>query len=917
MNTPSRSETPSRCSIASTCAQSPHFSRGRGSSLPASLVSFFTVCSQLEICISPILTAAGLVIEFLQLVALFINPQFSWSRAVSSHLAYAVYAVLLPLFDPLWIPDTTVAAIVFFWIVQAIFFFVVVTFVSCYLSQHNQFSTTVQVVESYVVHAMSSFLWMPVAHLLLSFMVCDSEHNRMFWYSSDFTCRGGFAISHLVFGILGLICHSVMGFVTCGMLFDDQISSKCWMARPHSMAALSYATLRLLYCITFHTLLSSGYRQSFAIVVLVGSCWYVLLECGTLPVFRSYISRLRCGFHLCVAWVALLAAITPSVENEDRWIDGGSGSAIALAVGLPVLFCVGLLLPSIRVNRKLADALAMVRRGVFVNDTIPCYPHFLPRSDLTFSPHKALEAELNPQANAEQNLQPRNVSFKDEQETANEEPASVILRPFINCVVLPTDVELSTRFLPECASLQHNSQSALPGATLAFAFRLYTKGIVKFHRSFIVSLHFAHFLLQYARRPHLALNETEGIASRADLLSAVTLYGTYKLQTKIRTMLNMSGTSHLKLLRNAVSLHREILTHMAAFWSSLSHNSSLQQQASIADLITARREAAVQAWKRALHQANRDTLIKYALFLQQIVLNPTAAKSVLDYVADEESAANRSVSNRSDMGGGSSSGKSRAVATAEGEIDMWSASRSSDRHLSIAVHVMFALLVLLAGAFVILGAVRDVNESHQIDRFAAIGEARTLVTLGGYYSMELDRVWSNSSELSSDVSQLESCRAALVAIISQLNDLYNTLTHGSLKTSFPLFVDFTTADRIAVMDASLDDQNPYLHRISTSNFWTLWERLSYAFSVVAANSTTQSSTTYRNALEFIRLNVPNSGAFAFNATVSLFLEKGKLDKQVNFWVVTALYIFAFFMSYSVLLIISMNVQEIAATSTLR
>lgn len=862
----------------------------------------FPIIAQAELNVDWKLTVLGLLVEALQLIAMVFNPNFSWGPTFGSYLGSVVYFFTMPLFDPNWASNTFIAANVFFWIVVVSQVALLVGVIINLNAEHQHFKKGS--LAAVTVHAFASFMFLPSISILMSFMVCDTSRTSLYWYS-DQSCSGMFASIYFAAGVVGLVLLSFIAFLAVGTVFDDQPNTQLIMARSHAMTSSTYMALKLAAGVSYHVLLSKGlhhvFATAFTAVCLLHSAEYAFF----LPFYRLWVNRYRCAVLLVAATFAGVASANVSVLHSWHTTSNSTVVVMCVSVGM---FLIGWVLPLYRISGEYRRAASDLLQGKLSRNVEPIFPLGLPSNDLAFSANKNIESMF--------------VSHTAKATADGEEiddDIVTITEPYITNVIVNTDVELASRFLVEHFD---NSGSNPTDKMRAHGARLFSKGIARFRRDALVTFHYCQFLTIFGRKNRMAIAEIDNVSKYEP--SFTLSYRAHRLQVKLKASLNMSDTTHLKLLNATLRLHKEILVHMSTFWQKLlSPNVDTVQLASIANTITTRRDQASDMFRRVLLTPNQTILLKYARFLDQVMLDTNTARIITDRVAEQAEA------KRQEMLAGNQQGTREQKAESEianehvdlmnkieeaahQESSLSGAQSSTIETLSNLVHSLFFVLVLLGIGFLIYQSYFEKNAKDSVKKVEAAGRCRYLSTLGGYYT---DLIYTELQRVNPSATSISSWQSALLNVTSEFYFQHSELTQGSLVTNFAPLVDFLKGARTEIFQPDTSGQS-----LSGTYTRALVDLFNLGFSIAAALNTIASSATpsavSASTFHFITLNARENFALAYNRSIYYYELENESNMSVNFWVVTGLFAGAAVLIFVIYSTLVLNFQKIGASKLL-
>jgi PAS domain S-box-containing protein len=859
-----------------------------GSAAVSSRTTFFAALQQFERPVERKFSLLRLAVDLLQIWGLFANPNLPWADLLRTQLGAVLYATHVPLFDANWLgADLSTIAVVWFWVALTM---VAVPAASALLALNTVLPLTVITVMANAAHAIASFLTIPMVGAFLSMMVCDVDGAAMFWYPAQ-TCGGAFHIIHFAFGVVGCLLVAAVALVNTSLLFDDNQVTHRLTSRSRSTTTDWLLFVKLGSVVAFHVFLAKQQLLAFTIVLgclSASSCFAVAF---TQPYYTKSVNRYLSGTYMSATLVAVVALLLVTLPAADFQTFATILFFIAAILG----FVVGAPLPSVRHSQELNRELEAAQQGRMVAHEVCTYPNNLPEYDLVFTAHKALETELFTAHNKH--------AESDDSEDEEREPSAInILLPFITEIHVSSDVELASRVLLE----HHIKLQQRPTDNMnAYVSRIFTKGFARFRNNASLSMDFCNFLFGFAFKPRIALKEAEQVMNMESSLAAK--YRSFKLQLRVKTMLNLSDNANAKVLNSALQIHKELLVHLRLFWSTvMAENGDAVQLANIVNTITTRRAVASAEFARALRHANAMTLSKYARFLDQIMHDTAGAKQITMYLADREQQKNAkkdtggSAMNMSSIGMGILDGAANVADSGEG-------SNTTITRLNTALHGMFLLLVCLLGLFFVLEVTRSSVTNTEIDRLRAAGEERMLASYGGFLAAEVQALAVAPANTAAEATRLTGLRAELLSVSQRFSAAHNALTRGALGTSYSPFVSYMQSQRVEIYE--VDAAFGYTRTVT--DLWNLGGRISTAFATVSAAADGNSTLALTTA-EFIRLNAADNFAVALNASLAIHLDEQNANSLLLLWVLIALIAVAYIVVFVIYGTLIVNFATIGA-----
>eukprot|EP01061_Rhynchopus_euleeides_P000575 TRINITY_DN10403_c0_g1_i1.p1 TRINITY_DN10403_c0_g1~~TRINITY_DN10403_c0_g1_i1.p1 ORF type:complete len:506 (+),score=126.75 TRINITY_DN10403_c0_g1_i1:118-1518(+) len=367
----------------------------------------------------------------------------------------------------------------------------------------------------------------------------------------------------------------------------------------------------------------------------------------------------------------------------------------------------------------------------------------------------------------------------------------------VHKVYFCTDVELACRFL----RLYCLQREILPEKyQLGYYARVYTKGLCKFGRSNLVHLHFVMFLHYYCQEHALALHELRRLLQKD--LTIPLMFCSFRLGARLKLILNIKDNSHHKTLLKAHKLYVQTLGFMTLFWTKLMAESfDSLDLAMLADTITEKREEGLKAFELAITtRFDKTTGLKYAQFLEQVMLDEAGAQSIRSAIKD-------TADNRTAVSSKASEGiRMQLEATKKASASKMHASKAIST-LNIKMNVMFLLFFLIACGFGAFQLVMTSKKKDFINTMDAAGKVRNLVQYTSYMSSLLIHTATHEKATDSNCMQTKctstglpttdyECsvlqvfpqtarlRGKLRQITTDLRVEFNSLSSGEYKTSY-------------------------------------------------------------------------------------------------------------------------------------
>eukprot|EP00659_Diplonema_papillatum_P006104 gene6104-9376_t len=870
------------------------------------MLTLFSVLQHLETAVWPSgVSAAGLAVSVLQPAAFAVNRNWKWGGIVA-RASDALYVVLIPFWDTTHPASWGAPAGLFvFWVVILLVILSAASAGVFVKDATEVLSRQSALALKALLHMITGVLFMPVLLLLLSAAVCDRDGEAL-WQSPSVACRGNIHVLHVVAcaGAVPVLFALTLGVRT--MIHSVSPFSLHRLARPHSNLDFWCVLYETATPALYVTLLSSGKPQLFACLHCVSSASVGMSFACVLPYYDSGTTIVKVTGYFAAAFLSAYAA-SPSAEVSHRDAD-------VVLIGVGVLFCWVLavvLVKRMRVPAAYLKAACLFKANGLRSAGGAGLPQYTVKADPQYPPlglrgQDGLDGQsshssplLPPQVVA---LPARLPSFAEgysrhmnlEQHLLNTPvphggtsagpPESVPAVFMLSAIFMDTDIEASTRFVREyCFELE----AGPPPAMAAYYARIYVSGLKKFPRSELLQMHLAMYLHYYCAEPSIALAELRCVQSAGH--SIPISYRAYRLSVELKSMLNIRDNSHHKVLIKARSLHVQALQLMTSFWAKLlSESFDSLDLAFLATSITEKRSEGLQAFESAISvHTDKGVHLRYALFLEQVMLDEAGAQAVRSIIKD--------------LGEGSiRSGESRTVLATTQKGKKSKQQRSNritalDRKIKL-LFLLFLAIILGFGVYTFL----DVrSKTDFIANMHAAGELRTLAQYCAYLALAL--IKSATEEKAADIgcSTIEctstglsytddDCatsqvfpstlilQSKLKDATSQFRQRFNELTHGEFEAQYDPLIKLFAAP-------SFELQLFLSATVSTRDLFSVWEMCSKLLAALETLGVTNPPCLVEGAAQsFIRENTFRRIAPALNTTLVLYEEEfsGKLDQGI-------------------------------------
>ncbi|KAJ9454678.1 Sensor protein FixL [Diplonema papillatum] len=876
----------------------------------------FPVFCRLRADWNPKASVLAIAFQGLQLLAFVVNTLEDWG-SVMALIRKAVFFSLFPIWEPTFISENRkVPSLVFFWA-----FFAALATACCVLlgllrdSGENQVPASLVTFTKQMVHATGSVAFFPATNMILSFMVCDDGKVRSF---DDETCWGAWHSLHFFAGVLALVIVYLFTYTGTVILHRMGPTEQFLSAsRSNSQFDEVFMYQRFLVVVAFH-LLSKSSLPVFYVVLAVTMLTAIVVLSMQLPYYSKVVTKVQVGVFCVVLWAAVLGIVK---DQAGAAFTEDNVACAAFFAGSLVAFGLGYAKADFRTSSRLRMQFDLLNRGeidqlVALNQASK-FPKNLPEADLRVTRVLSIIESMAPYCVAEGQTEflSEVCSAKDEFE---------VVGNYINTVVLPTDVEVSSRFLREYI-LQYSKPCSM--SMLYFAARIYSKGLVKYTGNYLVHLHFVCFLAYYAGCIQVPGVEPVVVRVRAALAqveqlmgmeaSIVVLYQAHLLQVMMKPIIGMTNDSHRKVVASAVRTYKEILGQMAMFWNKLliSESGDTLQLAGIANSVTNRRGQGLELFRKALVHPTYNLARKYAQFLRQVMLDEDAAHTLeqrLQYMQREQKQKQAVGVSATDLGEVASEIASKKLVHSSG-LHERSRSSSTIRQLSKTINVMFALMILILASFFAFESALHSSRMHYIDQVERAGQTRSLAAQAAVLVQQIGWYAKQTSLTAEELTIAGGLQRQLLETASEFMLHHYALSHGDLSTSYGPHQDLYKEDQCEHIEIQRGGDT-----IRTAvPLWTLGNTYGNTLLSVAAGSLSSSAAASEQIrladIEYVRQNVLATVGPVLNKSVELY-EDGHLASEESFaWTVAALFFMTVLLIFLVYLTMVINFQKVGAS----
>ena len=932
----------------------------------------FPVLHQMHCTWPPRLAFAAAIFQAFQLLGFVINTVndhkgYSWGPTMEIPRK-AIFFTHFPIWEPTFIAETTrkVPCMIAFW---AIFVAMntAAAILSVVLRDRGQGQVPSRLVSycKHLLNVVSTALFFPIAHVMLSFMVCarDGEGVQRPRAYPDEKCWSSWHLLHFVCGVIVLLILVLFAYMSSVMLFTltpniPQVD----LARGHSQFDELFLLARIVLVVLFHIFLSRGspdggeseFMGLFAFV-LCGMCLYFCVHLTVqLPFYNLVVTRVHVAFLAAIAFNALVAGLKPYLGRT--FVEDSYGT-VTFVLGSIAFFLGGYYISNIRVSATQHAFDSIVSKGNFeqlkVLNANPQYPAHLPEADLALckcshhAEEMAAEAEheeedFTARGESEKESTSRSGQACGQMRNARTQWPLEVVGSYLSAIYISTDIEVSSRIL---RSYVMASQTACSSPMLRYSSRLFTKGILKFHSDTMVQLHLVSFLTYFAgavgipgvapslTRIRAALSETETImASEATL---VTLYQNHLIQILMKPLIGLTNDSHRKIVTAALKTYKDILSQMAMFWNKLlvSENVNTVQLGIIANSVTGRRGEGLHLFGKALLHPTYSLIRKYAQFLRYVMIDEDSAHTIeqkLSHLQREEKTMSSQTQGTQNtlaftMGDFVEAELQTNKAGNTGMEGLPDSHRGSStiRRLAFTMNLMFSLVVIVLIGFFIVEASLGSSRSHFVAQVEAAGISRALGMQCAVLVQQVVSLKAHGASSGSDPATLGKLKLELKSVAEQFITLHYKLSHGSLKSTFAKQEDYYKKDSCEMIDElRFDDSHDYAagNTRTLVPLWVLGNQYGSAVLAIAnsqegvASSAASIAQPMRQSdVNFVLNNAHATLAPALNRSMEFYSDAHDESEEMYMWILAGLFTVSLLLVFCVYLTMVINFQKVGAS----
>eukprot|EP00755_Sulcionema_specki_P014827 Sspe_Gene.9423::Locus_3167_Transcript_1_1_Confidence_1.000_Length_10159::g.9423::m.9423 len=846
-----------------------------GSTLFTTSFPIVPLLMRVDIAYPALLVKLGWAIEAFQMLAFIVNPHIAWGSVLQS-LSNIVYALHLPLWDPKFADvgyNIAVGPLWFICVVMVLLIAAAATSCQTRTYKHDTRHWTFALLCA-LSHSISTWLLVPIADWLASFMFCKG--GELWAYEES--CWEGFQVLNFTLAVTGFVTVFLLAFVVGTSLYDASCFSSHPFARAHSRLDKGILLWKLAVVIVFHTFIPRGWFMWYSVFFTMSCGALAVAQIAMMPYFSESMNQRRSSAYVTLTCFGFLSLAT---EQLGEVVTDLNLDAMLVGCWIIPIWIIGAYLGTWRVSHEFLVHKANFCAGYYsTTPTVSCIPH-----------HATCDPELL-------DVLP---------EKAGDES---FLVSYIDRVWWSTDYELAARFVYMTSKWSHQPPSY---AMLQEGCRIFRAGIEKMGASDLLILQHALFLCWHNKWNIIVLHRyvlhqlIDGILNRIETSLAVR-YQSHRLMNSIKACIGLKDNVHIKIWHLAQKLHREALSHVASFWSKLLGTQvDIVSLAVLANTIMQKRDAALSEFKKVL-QTSRDTKVleSYRAFLEQVMLEEDApARSVLESVDDGAT--------------GHGHDLPKPDETERGNL----------RQLRRTIYAIFLLMLLLPTGILVFQVMTMKYSETSLDSVHHAGKESVLMQRLAYQSMELcvkqppclqgvlGAVVSADDETQGRTDTLDHAMGDLQRLNEDLQAEHYKLTAGKLQPTFPSLIALFKRPLIGLKNRIPEGPENVPGTLELVSFWNLGYEMVQTVRALYWSNITQPEVIA--AYHWVRDNALTGVADAIEVSMEL-----RVDESEEHWVIRGLALallllgslLAFQMMYVVLKVIfqQINVARLNALS---
>ena len=780
----------------------------------------------------------------LQPLAWALNPYVGWSSGVISHAFYTV-----TMFSGLWDSNTSsiqgMVFVVIFWLVVVAVVSMVVTLLVRIGAENDRLMRWIRL----FVTGMANPLYVPMQHVLMSRMVCSpayrmetladtassTESDETLWLHPDTKCSESLHLVESALGAISFVLLSVTSFVVVANIYESRAEARHPLGRPNSLVDLVTWVHRTVSVVAFHFLLARGMHVAYSVVTMLMAFAMAAYYVVTMPHYSETALQCMVASFTATGWLSLFGIFHESAENgisdavtSGVTIDRAEGSVGLLAAAIVTAVAVAAVAYSHvalwRVPRAFRLRCADVVCENPEDDTqqTGTFPKALPSNDQLLSHYPDLEGWLL-EADG---------SVVDER-LLRQLPE--LLTPYLDAIRLPTDVEVSSRFLLVWSEMTARRPTE---KMLALTSRIYTKALLRFPQSTELNIQFAGFLIRFLERSPMAISFITGLETSAAMAQEnwVNQYTVFKMANLLRTDLGIRDKSHCVALEKARKNHKEALELMLDFWMKVEMESAQQSMmrgtgtsvkadvqavnskgqgglkalAALANQITDRREKAQESFRWMIQQHPQDTqiLMQYASFLQQIVLDEAAHEMCIEEIERIQSKRSNKAGTQSQSQTATQAGVPTFLEQEDFAIEEANTGSRTVQDLQLTIRMAFLPLLILVLCEMTVAYLFVANHEALVEQAYESGRASYLsqkigVTLQ-HLVTSINAHNSDQSTGATEPPQIVRLASKLKATARAFSSAHNSITYGKSKAMYGTMKAHLTSKKVMWADEGFE-----------------------------------------------------------------------------------------------------------------
>jgi len=541
-----------------------------------------------------ILMYVHIIVDALQVLSFALLPQHNWGTVMTGMLE-ALNFSHIPLYSYLNAGFYACFAVTAILALAFIIIFIYVVVQCLYMDNYVLGSS---ILDCFAFRVLRSFLYLASSILFVPFVenfvavafVKPNSDGSLLWFPSHAT--GNILVSlALVISIVGVLLHTLAAAAFGIFFLDCDTNSSHPLARGHAMLDSPYLLWRLVCCVLYQYFYATDQMVYMGVFMAVSSLLMALSYSVVMPYYREWVNRSRIATLWVTCIYSIFASTTHASTVEESFVTKQSNADVAvLCCTFPIVAWLAYHYGTrLRVSGMYARAMRALMEADLAHPVIH-FPKNLPRGvesytrnlmllnrleDITLRPDddsdndfagefddEELEDEIAARIRGDEEEFGMGKSITDR--TRKRFLLSRFVCPYVNSVLMPTDVELCNRFL-----LYYGWATGieLSGYQIRYAATIYLKGMAKYPEHSFPRFAYVIFLLHQVRTAQIALDVLKDFSRHESPLWIS--FQVWRLEGNVSHELHLGQNNRVSALNRAKDSHREALQSTTAFWHFL------------------------------------------------------------------------------------------------------------------------------------------------------------------------------------------------------------------------------------------------------------------------------------------------------------------------------------------------------------